>query len=697
MEAKGAFLIGRRSPGRRQTLRAALAAWLLCGGAAIHAQVSPGPLSAAHADLDSPTRCLECHAPGAESIDQRCLACHPEIAYMVDRDRGLHGREDLVDCAKCHPEHGGREFDLIAWEGADATRFDHGRTGWPLEDKHATVKCRDCHDARRQRSDVVKLLQRKAPENTWLGLDRECVSCHADHHQGTVGRECAACHGMTAWKPASRFDHARSAFPLDGKHVDVKCDKCHLVPGRVQLATTEGQAAPRYKPVPHAECADCHQDPHLGRLGRKCTACHVTTSFTAVEREAFDHAKTSYPLLGKHARLDCKACHDPNQAWGRRPAFQTCRSCHKDVHAGTATLLGRVVDCGSCHNEQAFKPSTYTAADHGASAYPLEGKHRQTACDRCHTKNRARAPLEAVGTAGVLIRPFHGRCLDCHEDSHGGQLARRQDGGACESCHTVAGWKPSTYAGKDHARLRLPLTGKHASAECAACHAQHRPGLPPLPDALVPGRAKVALTTLDPDCTGCHFDPHDGRFAAAGERPKPAGCAACHLDTSFRPATVDERTHGQSAFTLEGAHLAVPCIGCHEELASTPPEIRLLEVRGTARPLRFGAKHERCDACHDNPHGNQFVREDGPARCDSCHGVERFRAASRFDHERQAAFSLRGAHEKVKCSNCHPIAPGADGQRRLVVYRPIAHECVDCHGTDRLRPGATPTRDVSRR
>jgi len=674
-----------------------LVLWTLCGGLATLAQVSPGPLSAAHADLDSPTRCLECHARGAASIEQRCLDCHREIAYMVDRDRGLHGREDLVDCARCHPEHGGREFDLIAWDGEDANGFDHDRTAWPLEGKHAAVKCRDCHEARHQRSDVVNLLKREDPGRSWLGLERECVSCHVDPHQGTVGRDCMGCHGMTSWEPASRFDHARSDFPLDGRHVEVRCEKCHLVPGRILLVTPEGLAAPRYRPVPHAECSDCHQDPHLGRLGPKCSACHVTTRFTAVERGAFDHAKTSYPLFGKHARLDCKACHDPKLGWGKRPAFQTCNSCHKEVHAGTATLLGRQVDCRSCHNERGFKPSTYTAADHDASSYPLRGKHLQTACDKCHVKDAARAPLAAVGTAGVLIRPAHGRCLDCHEDSHGGQLAERPGGGACEPCHTVEGWKPSTYADEDHARLRLPLTGRHASAECAACHAQNRAGLPPLDDALAPGRAKIALTTLDSDCAGCHFDPHDGRFGSAGERSRPAGCVACHLDTSFRPATVDERTHGEFEFPLEGGHLAVPCVGCHEELAATPPAIKLLEVRGAARLLRFGAEHRRCDACHENPHGTQFVREDGPAECDSCHGVEGFRTASRFDHERQAAFSLRGAHERVKCSACHPAAPAAEGRGPLVVYRPIAHECVDCHGTIPTRSAGARSPGMARR
>ena len=35
-------------------------------GTAARAQLSPGPLSRAHEDLDSPLRCLECH--GAEVV-----------------------------------------------------------------------------------------------------------------------------------------------------------------------------------------------------------------------------------------------------------------------------------------------------------------------------------------------------------------------------------------------------------------------------------------------------------------------------------------------------------------------------------------------------------------------------------------------------------------------------------------------------
>ena len=59
------------------------------------AQISPGPLSAAHASLDGPLNCAKCHAGGKESMTSRCLTCHREITWLADRNRGFHARRLL--------------------------------------------------------------------------------------------------------------------------------------------------------------------------------------------------------------------------------------------------------------------------------------------------------------------------------------------------------------------------------------------------------------------------------------------------------------------------------------------------------------------------------------------------------------------------------------------------------------------------
>ena len=36
-------------------------------------------------------------------------------------------------------------------------------------------------------------------------------------------RGCADCHGPERWKPPSRFDHDKTAFPLVGRHEKTPC------------------------------------------------------------------------------------------------------------------------------------------------------------------------------------------------------------------------------------------------------------------------------------------------------------------------------------------------------------------------------------------------------------------------------------------------------------------------------------------
>jgi hypothetical protein len=137
----------------------------------------------------------------------------------------------------------------------------------------------------------------------------------------------------------------------------------------------------------------------------------------------------------------------------------------------------------------------------------------------------------------------------------------------------------------------------------------------------------------------------------------------------------------------------VPCQGCHAELrtgvaaagAAAEPAGRAAPGSGGARTLLLADAAATCDGCHASPHGDQFRgrrarARNGPAgdACDACHGLDAFRPASRFDHERDSAFRLTGAHAKVGCGECHRSARDAQG-RAFVVYRPTPARCEDCH------------------
>ncbi len=619
----------------------------------------------------------------------RCLDCHKEIAWLIESGRGLHAREAKGDCEGCHPEHAGRNFDLVRFEEGSPERFDHRRTGWSLAGRHASLTCRECHQEKYRVSEAARLSPRKGSPGGWVGLETACETCHKDPHRGALGSGCPKCHGLDSFKPAAGFDHARTDYPLTGRHETVRCAQCHLAERLVLATDANGERIPLYKPLPHADCVDCHADPHSGTLGRPCARCHVTDGFQRVDRRAFDHDRTRYPLRGKHVGLDCARCHDPAKAWGPKPAFAACGNCHRDAHAGQATLAGAPADCSSCHDVEGYDRTTFTVDRHRATRFPLQGKHRDVKCDGCHPKNPPGFSAERLGTAGILLRRSFAKCMDCHADAHGGQLAGHADGGACESCHRVDGWRPSTFTVSDHAKLQLPLEGRHARIPCAACHGPERElGLPALPGPEKLGSARVALTIDDATCTRCHEDPHRGRFSAEGDRARARRCLECHGTDSFVPSTVDVAVHQGFEFPLEGAHRAVPCDGCHPEEKLPTAASSLIDPGGTSRELPYKVRDRTCAGCHRSPHGDQFAHRADHGACDGCHGLESFRPATRFAHDRDSRFRLVGAHAKLACDRCHSPRPDASG-RSVVRYRPLGMECTSCHAQRSQGVGAT--------
>ena len=613
-------------------------------------------------------------------MNQACLACHKEIAALIDQGRGFHARDGKGACASCHPDHAGADFPLVKWPAGSAERFDHRKSGWTLEGKHADVKCTACHKSEFRVPPIAELSPRRHGAG-WVGLEPACLSCHEDPHKKALGAQCLRCHEMSGWKPARLFDHDSSAYPLTGKHAEVTCAKCHEAARLAPAVNAKGALVPVFKPVPHKDCADCHADPHKGRLGGSCDRCHVTTSFLAINKKGFDHNATRYPLRGRHASVACADCHVGFPSQGMRPAFGACSSCHRDPHAGRATLAGRTVGCEACHTVDGFRPATYTVTQHAQSAYPLEGKHAAVRCGACHaTRTTTAAGGAAAAGAPVKvteIRPSHAACTNCHADDHAGQLAARPDKGACESCHRVAGWTPTTFTAASHAKFRLALDGRHAEIPCGACHDSARAGLPPVAATERLGKAKVAFKLKETECAACHLNAHGGRFNTAAQRKLFADCAACHDTRHFRPSTYDLAAHSKASFTLEGAHLAVPCVICHTEMKSPPLKSSLILAKGGGTTMTFTKKAERCVDCHADPHGGQFAQRKDKGACESCHGVGSFAPAARFDHARDASFPLTGAHAKVSCVQCHKPASRASGA--VLVYRGLSPKCESCH------------------
>ncbi len=399
------------------------------------------PLLLRHA----PVKCADCHVNQKYvNTPKDCLSCH--------RKDDAHKSHFGARCESCH--------EPDKWK---APSFRHDTdTRFLLRDKHRTVKCDSCHRK--------PLYQAKLAVN--------CLSCHRkdDPHKGSLGEKCESCHHERGWK-TSNFDHDRdSHFALRGKHRTAKCDSCHKDSG--------------FREKPPALCNGCHERDdrekgHRGQLGIQCSDCHNERGW---RETGFDHARSRFPLRGRHADAKCKQCH---QTLAFKDAKSDCLSCHA---ADDRHKQGLGPRCDNCHEASAWKK---TGFDHNQrSHFKLNDAHARAACQACHN-----APV----TEKIVLAA---ECASCHarDDYHKQRLGPR-----CADCHDARGWKGAKF---DHnQKSRFKLDGAHMKIGCQSCHTA------PVTDRF----------TLGTDCVTCHGKKDDVHFGSYG-----AQCERCHVPDNWR-------------------------------------------------------------------------------------------------------------------------------------------------------------------
>lgn len=469
--------------------------------------ISPGRLSSVHTELEGIRNCTQCHEFRQRGISAtRCLDCHSPLARRLESGTGYHASLPDADCATCHKEHLGEAFQLVRF---DSLAFDHTQASYALDGRHAETGCRDCHTPALIQDAGVRSFKAEhgALERTYLGLPRECATCHeADtpHRDQFQDRVCTDCHDTGGWQDAAGFDHDQVDYRLTGAHRTAPCAGCHTAepnPGELPDFV-------RYQGVVAARCNDCHEDPHAASMPGACASCHETGGWRRVRRDrveaTYDHRVTGFELEGRHGAAPCASCHDASAAASLvgvhlsfqpgtagnafpRPVATACRSCHVDRHEGAfedGESGGDPPDCVRCHGEAAWSPADYDALRHNREAgWALEGAHLTVACDACHL------PTGDVPT----FRVEDTTCAGCHRDAdpHGDQFQDR----SCDACHDLGGFRIAEF---DHTRTRYPLEGAHVRVPCAGCHTPEPAG----PDGA--GDAVVRYRPLGTECRDCH-------------------------------------------------------------------------------------------------------------------------------------------------------------------------------------------------
>lgn len=422
------------------------------------------------------------------------------------------------------------------------------------------------------------------------------------------------------------------------------------------------------KAIAQSKCLDCHTEIQTLRndergyhnspevRAKSCTACHSEhhgRAFNAVlfDTVAFDHQQTGYVLEGAHQKVNCAACHKPEniasadlrERSGTYLGLESaCLTCHEDYHQGTLAE-----SCTDCHGMEAWAPTLHF--DHAKTDFPLKGAHQEVECIDCHA-------IEV--RQGRDFQVFNGfafnRCTDCHEDYHEGRL-----GSNCTECHSNATWTvgrvTSTF---NHNRTRFPLVGQHEALECASCHDD--------------GSYKAMPFA---QCTDCHEDYHEGELVDPSG--SPTDCDQCHsVEKPFTWSSYGLIQHNQGTYPLEGAHMATPCTACHQ-----PSK----EDRWS-----FAFESTSCVSCHDNVHQGKLADTwMEPEGCASCHNTAAWNDIA-FDHER-TEWPLEGLHQEVSCKECH-LPEGVEQQ----LFNGTATQCAACHEDQHAGQFNEPMQELAR-
>jgi hypothetical protein len=491
----------------------------------------------------------------------------------------------------------------------------------------AGSKCLECH------SEIRASMERKSGYHAVTSSRQACVDCHKEH----LGRDA-----KTYLFDEGKFDHDLTGFSLSGKHGKVQCSQCHT--GKFIRDARVKELASNHSKQTYlglgTRCSDCHTDVHRGSFGPECSTCHNPSGWRDVR--SFDHTRTKFSLLGKHAVVACEKCHKaPGEPGGKKfapiaPAsYADCAPCHTSPHRPGAVKGA----CSSCHDPAGWGLAMEKPFDHALTKYPLAGAHARVRCIACHQK------VEGKNFAATFQRPF-ARCTDCHSDRHDGAFAKAY-ANDCSRCHTVRAYSPSTYSFAQHQESSWPLTGAHRAVLCADCHRKGPSGTP------------LVFRFKDNRCQACHEDAHRGQFAA---QMKQGGCASCHTTEGWKKTAF---AHGTlTSFPLEGKHAPAKCESCHKEVVT--------QAIGARKYLKLATA---CESCHKDIHRAQFAA-DGRTDCARCHSATGWKPV-KFDHETQSAFRLSGAHAKVGCAGCH--RGESAGGEAFTRYKPLSSACESCH------------------
>lgn len=384
-------------------------------------------------------------------IKKKCKDCH--VDKFID-DKKIKEKEFTYlglnpACAKCHADyhqntlsqtcsncHGNNSFKK-------AEKFNHEKAKYKLIGKHQKVDCIKCHKIEQKEEKKFQI---------FTGIEyKACTNCHKDIHENQFGKNCLQCHteeSFHAIKGIQNFDHTKTKYKLEEKHLIVTCKACH------KKKYTD--------PLKYKKCTDCHADYHKNQFVKNgvspdCFACHDLKGFKSTSYTIEQHNKSIFPLVGAHLASPCLDCHKKELLWSFKEIGKRCSDCHKNIHKDLINdKYYPNTTCEICHTVNYWNEVNF---DHNKTEFKLIGAHVKLTCRACHFKETKDGLKQQFIKLSVS-------CSSCHTDKHYKQFDKNGITN-CNNCHETENWKASKF---DHNNTAFKLNGKHEKVACAKCH-----------------------------------------------------------------------------------------------------------------------------------------------------------------------------------------------------------------------------------
>ena len=505
--------------GRGRLLLFSIGAALLVASGAVLLHVggarqtfSPGNVTSAHARID--LRCAQCHTPATGVADLRCERCHDPVgsdrlqlsAHVLfgSGDAKAADNAGALNCAQCHAEHRGRDFNIRTVDDRECAschtfrilgahpefaalqatpgsslRFDHHRHVLEAE-KGTGDTCQSCHVPSPDRRGFQP-----------INFDRHCASCHLENRRlkgstDPMDLEWLAMPGgqpiaprqaqMPVFTPANRGRETASGFVHRDPFVVFNAARLRRAVDRTGVETELSMLQSRIAYLEHLQTAP---PARLVPPGERAQAIEALRAEIAMFDGALSSPSTSDDAAPQEPSASAQGTDDMARARRQRQRqldrllieghiesspLDRLDQPTQDAAMDRGELERLLTQLRAQRDELERSPRTIAPAD--ATERANQGRtlvSLLTPCRKCHEMDAASTRLMPVRVAQPVLRrsvfnhaphTIQARCESCHSGVRTSKAAADVNVPPIESCRTCH--KPS-----------------QVRDDCATCHRFH--------------------------------------------------------------------------------------------------------------------------------------------------------------------------------------------------------------------------------